>query len=374
MGVRIRWLKRIIFRSEDQLLILHYQTAFHCVLLLKFSLRSPEQTLFLTAGILEMAKLGSGPDVRHFYNDYGNYTAKLYIYGNGGCVDSSTKQIQVVLPSTIPLSYSPLDSCNQITVDFDITAPPSTRFTFLFGDTQIDSTQQTSFQHFYDQPGIFFPIATFTDKLGCIANRAGGLPIKVRGAQPFFGVDKTSFCDSGTVTFSNFTIGNDPVVSYLWNFDDNTTSSAKDVVHTFTSPGNYIVSLTVNTVSGCSDTVYDTINVYRTPVTTISSADTICVNTPTAFKALLNQADSSQIDYAWNFGDGSGAVDRDPFHTYTTPGDYNVTLDTKVAFGCAAAVQKQFMLFRCQPSRLPMILYWLQGEPLISLLHTLDLL
>jgi gliding motility-associated-like protein len=283
---------------------------------------------------------GTLADERHFYNDYGTYTAKLYLYGNGGCVDSTMKQIQVVLPSSIPLTYSPLDSCNQITVDFDIVAPPSTRYIFLFGDGKTDSTQQATFQHFYDQPGLYFPVATFTDKGGCIVNRAGGVPIRVRGAQPFFGVDQTSFCDSGTVTFTNFTIGNDPVVSYLWDFDDNNTSAAKDVVHTFTSPGTYIVSLTVNTASGCSDTVYDTINVYTTPVTVIGAPDTICVNAVSTFNGLLNQADTTGISYNWNFGDGSGSTQRNTTHVYTTPGDYTVTLDTKVAFGCASSTTK----------------------------------
>src|SRR5678816_4663289 len=55
------------------------------------------------------------------------------------------------------------------------------------------------------------------------------------------------------------------------------------------------------------------------------------------FNALLNQADTTGINYNWNFGDGSGAVQRNTSHTYTSTGDFNVVLDTKVAFGCSSS-------------------------------------
>ena len=286
------------------------------------------------------SQTGTGNIERHFYNDYGSYSAKLYLYGNGGCVDSATKQIKVLRSADIPLTYSPIDSCNQLTANFELTAPGSTRFTFAFGDGSTDSIQASGFTHFYEQPGIYFPTATFTDNVGCIVNRTGTLPIRVRGAQPFFGIDKSAFCDTGTVVFTNYTIGNDPVISYLWDFADNSSSGDANVVHTFNTPGRYRVSLQVNTASGCTDAFYDTIDVYRTPVAGITSADTICMNSLSPFEAQLVQTDTTAIEWNWNFGDGSVSTQRNPSHIFSSPGDFDVMLNTKVAFGCASNAAK----------------------------------
>lgn len=288
---------------------------------------------------------GSLRDERHFYNDYGDYTARLIVNGNGGCVDTTSKIIKVIRPGNIPLTYSPLDSCNQITVDFSITAPPSTKYTFYYGDGKLDNSEQQKFTHQYEQPGTFFPVAVFTDKAGCVVNRGGSLPIRVRGAQPFFGVNKNAFCDTGTVAFTNYTIGNDPVVSYLWNFADNTTSSDKDVIHRFDRAGIYQVSLTVNTASGCTDIFLDTINVYQTPVATIISADSVCVNTSVPFEAQLLETQAAPVTWKWDFGNGRSADFRNPAETFTSAGDYTVRLNTSVPFGCASSTAKTLRVF-----------------------------
>ena len=38
--------------------------------------------------------------------------------------------------------------------------------------------------------------------------------------------------------------------------------------------------------------------------------------------------------YQWNFGDGTTSTAQNPFHTYTTAGNYTVTLEVTDALGC----------------------------------------
>jgi PKD repeat protein len=42
--------------------------------------------------------------------------------------------------------------------------------------------------------------------------------------------------------------------------------------------------------------------------------------------------------YWWNFGDGCSSIERDPVHTYTAEGVYNVTLKVEDAMGCQDSV------------------------------------
>ena len=67
-----------------------------------------------------------------------------------------------------------------------------------------------------------------------------------------------------TVTF-NASSSYDPdgsIVSYYWNFGDNTNASGMIVNHTYTSPGNYTVTLTVRDSNGATNSISKTVTVH----------------------------------------------------------------------------------------------------------------
>lgn len=66
-------------------------------------------------------------------------------------------------------------------------------------------------------------------------------------------------CDSSTFQFTDSSNGYPVPVNYwLWDFGDNSTSPARNPVHTYTSPGTYTVSLIVASSTGCNLQVFDT--------------------------------------------------------------------------------------------------------------------
>ena len=62
----------------------------------------------------------------------------------------------------------------------------------------------------------------------------------------------------------NFTDSSFEAVQWQWNFGDGNGSDLQSPAHTFTQPGNYIVSLTVLNADGCSDTAIKSIIVSQT--------------------------------------------------------------------------------------------------------------
>lgn len=274
----------------------------------------------------------------HFYNAYGNYQPKLILVGYGGCLDSVTAQSNVYNPSAnTSMIYSPLTACNSLLVDYTLRVPPSTRFTFYPGDGSSDNSQNLSFQHLYKTFGFFNPALVLTDSLKCVVSVGGPNQIRILGAEPLFGVDKKAFCDSNTVLFANYTIGNDPVVSRVWDFGDGNTSGIKDPSHRYTQPGTYISSLTVNTQAGCSKTLTDTIRVYATPSPAIFSDTIVCINETLPFTASLVIPDSVTT-WNWTFGNGANAAIQSPSTSYSSTGRYPVTLEAKNKLGCAGTV------------------------------------
>jgi gliding motility-associated-like protein len=272
---------------------------------------------------------------RHFFNTYGTYESKLYVSGYGGCIDSAVKIINVFNPYNTPFSYSPLDSCNSLLVNFTVAPPANTTFYLYFGDGTVDSSQNTTFSHFYSSPSFYSPYMLLKDKQDCQIPVGGPDVIRIYGAEPFFAVDRKSFCDSGTVYFTNYTIANDTIVSSVWDFGDGITSTAKDAIHTFTTPGTYHVSLEVTTQRGCVKRLYDTILVHRTPSPSINSADVVCINSPLLLQGNLAVPDTA-ITWSWSFGNGQTSTQQNTQVTYNSTGVKTITLSAKNKIGCEA--------------------------------------
>jgi gliding motility-associated-like protein len=270
----------------------------------------------------------------HFYNSYGTYNPKLYVQGPGGCIDSAQSIVNVYDPvANTHVTFAPASGCDSIIVNFTVTAPPGFKYVFYFGDGKLDSTRQTNIMHKYTGPGNYYPYMVIPDKYGCEAFISFA-QVSVFGALPLFGIDKKEFCDNGQVTFTNYTLSNDPITSTVWDFGDGNSSSATNPSHNFTSPGSYIVKLSVNTQYQCPSSFVDTVRVYRTPLVSITGKDSVCLNTPETFLGSITQPDST-IKWSWNFGNGNSSQLQDGVTSFSNTGNYNIQLIASNKIGCA---------------------------------------
>ncbi len=270
----------------------------------------------------------------HFYNSYGRYTAKLYLTGPGGCIDSAESIIDVFDPvASTQININPTTACNSLNNNFTITTPPGFKYIFYFGDGAADSSSQKNLTHFYASPGNYSPYVLMSDIFGCVAV-VYAPPVYVYGAIPLFDKDKKEFCDDGRVNFINYTLNNDPIVSSVWDFGDGNSGTVNDPTHFYAGPGTYLVKLTVTTENQCTSSYTDTIRVYKTPVLAIAGRDTICLNAAETFNGLITLPDST-IKWSWVFGNGNTSQLQNGIATYSTTGNYNIQLIATNKLGCA---------------------------------------
>jgi PKD repeat protein len=77
-----------------------------------------------------------------------------------------------------------------------------------------------------------------------------------------------------TVNLSaNNTIGNGSILSFLWSFGDNTTSTSSNPSHTFTAVGSYLTKLLVTNQYQLTDTKTVQITVTAPPLPTVWSSN-----------------------------------------------------------------------------------------------------
>jgi len=279
-----------------------------------------------------------------FFNDFRTYTVRLLLTGFGGCVEEVIQPIRVVNPNSARIALSPVTNCNEITTQFELTVPSDIAFIFNFGDGSRDSSGRTSFSHYYGAPNFYAPSISLSDRTGCLATVGAPSVVRVIGALPVFGLSTDRFCDEGTVAFTNFTIGNDPVVNTQWNFGDNQTSTELNPVHFFAQPGLYPVSLTVTTQSGCSRTFIDTVSVFRTPTPIVPADLEICSGVNLPISGALAVADTS-ITWRWQLSTGEQLTGRDINVRFNNPGTVTATATATNLLGCSSSASQSITVF-----------------------------
>ena len=140
-----------------------------------------------------------------------------------------------------------------------------------------------------------------------------------------FQANETDVCVGDTVYFYNNTLY---ATSYTWLFEGGTpsTSTAENPNVVYNVPGVYDVTLIAYNSAGVNFalTQENYINVHAQPIASFEANPTN-LYLPDSLVIFTNNSENA-IYYFWDFGDGTTSTDMNPYHFYTNPGDYTVSL------------------------------------------------
>ncbi len=139
------------------------------------------------------------------------------------------------------------------------------------------------------------------------------------------GISSTRGSVPFTVEFDG--TGSTGATSYSWDFGDGNSSTAAQPAHTYLSPGVYTVTLRVDNAF-MSDTASTQVTVLANVPLTANAGDdqTVTTSQTASFDGSSSQPVGGIDSYAWDFGGGSTASGATATHSWSTPGDYPVTL------------------------------------------------
>ncbi len=257
------------------------------------------------------------------------------IPGDNDLIDQLTTNVRVMTNFTLPSNLLCVDTDIGI---LDASNPTANSWQWNFGDGTTSNFQFNS--HVYADTGTY--TITLQSSNGVCTGTVSQTVI-VQPPVADFSVNPQIGCAIPHTVF--FTDQSTLPDTWFWNFGDMgptggpNTSTLQNPVHTYTSPGDYTISLVVtDTVTGCSSSQESAVSV------TIPAADFTYVGAtfggPFGCGPLtvdfLDASSGSGIatSWGWNFGDGNTSNLQNPSHTYTTPGVYSVSLTTTYANGC----------------------------------------
>ncbi len=253
----------------------------------------------------------------HTYAKPGAYKITLYGYGANNLVDSVSDIINIKGPFA-KLSANAIQSCLPFTVTLTANTVNAASFIWDFGDGSLSSIQDTIASHQYLTPGIYQPALIMKDSAGCSA--AFSLPNSITVDSLNLGITPSpmAICKSGVINFTNKINSisdslNPASTAYHWVFgtgNNADTSNLSSTSFNYTKVGKYPVSLRVNTASGCSKIIIDTVEVKPVAITTIASPASICEHNIATFTATSTNTNSAT--YQWTFGNGSTSTLLNP--------------------------------------------------------------
>lgn len=274
--------------------------------------------------------LGNGGSkfVSVFYYTYwaaGHFPVQLNITYSNGCQNSSAVKPVSVLPRP-SFWFQLLDTngCAPLQIQLQSQGVTPSSWAWDFGDGS--GSNLANPVHSYTTNGQYSVSLTATSPNGCTNTYVSQGKITVYAPVADFQSDVNSGCPPLQVNFTNLSQN---AQSYLWDFGDSTISASTDPFHTFTSKGLFPVSLIASDMHGCADTMFMSQPVVVSDIAVnYQMPDTITDCAPYS----INLADASGASfYSWDFGDGTTSADPNPYHVFTDPGTYTVSLSTQMS-------------------------------------------
>lgn len=285
------------------------------------------------------------------YRTPGLYTVNVSILDPSGCSFQATQQIRVSVPPIPDFSISDTLLCDPPMISsFVNNSTGAVSYVWDFGDgttsTDVNPTHtfptlpissQTGQPYFYDVK------LTAYNADGCPASLQLNNSVITGQTAAFFIPTPAEGCAPLDVLLGDRSISTSPVVSWFWDLGDGTTSTLRDVNHTYTDTGKYDVSLIITTLHGCTDTIVqrNVIQVGDPPIADFTAnLNFACASNSIEFTNLSVGADSA----FWIFGDGLTSREYEPMHAYRDTGWMDVTL---FAFhnGCPTILTKSDYIY-----------------------------
>lgn len=278
----------------------------------------------------------SSPDNDPFYDHIG-------IQRNGDLNHISTNNLAG--PIAISAVSNNVEDCldHKLRVNWDaVTKTLSVYFDNVLRVSVINDLVNTTFS---GNPLVYWG---FTGSTGALSNEQKFCT----ALAPAWGFANTQKrCVNEPIQFFDSTISFTTLAKIYWDFGDGSgiDSVNTNPIHTYTGPGDYIVTQRVRGADGCEEINTQTVRIGGKPTAGFFISDS-CVSAATQFTDTSRVTVGVINEWYWELDNGGiTSTQQNPSTLYTTPGIKNIKLMVKSQEGCSSDTLFQPIRIRARP-------------------------
>lgn len=251
-----------------------------------------------------------------------------------GCTKDTMIEVNVVQEPNA--SFLDVDNCDGLTAVATNTSSNASSYLWNFGDptTNLDNSTASNPSYTYPSSAIY-NVTLIAYNAYCSDTIEGVFKVK-EPINPHFSTNLNPQCITSNSFDFNLTGNYTNGATFDWSFGGNslpTTSISEHPTNiVYDTEGYYIVEATVLD-EGCTAIIKDTAKVFPSPVIAFTLTDTLgCMPLSTEF--IDESIAWGDVDYLWNFGDGTTSTEHEPSYVYENAGTYDVTFTLTTNEGC----------------------------------------
>jgi PKD repeat protein len=209
------------------------------------------------------------------FSNPGVFTVTMVATDIYGCTDTATGQVRV-LGYSGAFSYTPLNGCVPMQVNFTTPLNNIPQITWDFGDGVTSTGASTTATHTYLSARAYLPKVIFSDGATCASSSFGLDTIYADKIDADFNWSVPCVGTAFTLRDSSTAVYTAPG-AWFWLFGGTTdTATGSPTSYTFPTPGNHSVTMIVGNATGCRDTLTQNVFVNDLPVINVTKDTGVC--------------------------------------------------------------------------------------------------
>ncbi|MDC0303508.1 PKD domain-containing protein [Flavobacteriales bacterium] len=280
----------------------------------------------------------SNPTMAYNNFAFGPYTVFLFVTDAAGCMDET--QTTIIIHDNPSANFASNIVCEgnetQFTDESSVFVSNIDTWNWYFGDGNGTSTSQNPFYLYGDSGTFSVQLSVETDD-GCSAFFNQEVLVNPTPEISISGID--TCLNNETAFQNNSSPQNNTIDSWIWDFGDGTLFNGFDAAYTYADYGDFIVTLSAVTDSGCSASGTSNISIFPNPEPAFNLMEAEgCTPHEVLFVNQSTLATGFLSSYTWGFGDGASSANTNPIYTYQDSGYYDITLSATSAEGCTTII------------------------------------